>query len=78
MIRGTHFAEDLDSLADGIVARYGEPGLTTGPHPRSPAVAERLGYLRGLRQAAEMVRDSIVKDGGDWKQHAEHFGKEAT
>ena len=65
-MKTTYYAIDLTTLADGIIARYGKPGLMAGPHPRSPAEAERKGYLRGLKQAADMVRDSAVADGGDW------------
>jgi len=77
-MKNTYFAENLTSLADDIVARYGKRGRTDGPHPRSPAEAERQGYHRGLEQAADMVRDSIVKDGGDWEQYIDLFGKETA
>ena len=73
-MKTTHFAENLDMLADGIIERYGKRGRTQGPHPRSPAEAERTGYHRGLKQAADMVRDSVVKDGGDWEKERERLG----
>lgn len=55
-----YYAATSGALADGIMKRYGKPGLTAGPHPRSPAEAERKGYLRGLRQAADMVRETTI------------------
>ena len=77
-MKTTYFAENLGLLADGITERYSERGLMTGPHPRSPTEAHREGYLRGLKQAADMVRDAVVKDGGDWEQYIKLFGKEIS
>jgi hypothetical protein len=65
-MKTTYFAENLSSLADGIIERYGDPGLTPGPHPRSPAEAHRKGVIEGIRGAADVVRNAVVKDGGDW------------
>ena len=64
--KSTYFAENLSQLADGIIKRYGNPGPSQGPHPRSPAEAYRKGVIDGIRQAVDLVRDAVVKDGGDW------------
>jgi len=56
----TYYAATMKELADGIMAKLGNPGLTVGPHPRSPAEAHRKGVIEGLESATSIVRNTII------------------